>query len=45
MVDGKEYAFSGKIAWAWASEPRMNLRGRIGLTFTEIADELKEKLT
>ncbi len=43
MVDGKEYAFSGKIAWA--SEPRMNLRGRIGVTFTEIADELKEKLT
>jgi hypothetical protein len=44
MIGGKQYAFSGKIAWARASEPRLNLRGRIGVTFTEIADDLKEKL-
>ena len=44
-IAGKEYPFSGKIAWARASEPRVNLRGRIGVTFTEITDDLKEKLT
>jgi hypothetical protein len=38
-------AGGGKIVWARASEPRMNLRGSIGVTFTEVADALKEKLT
>ena len=45
MIGGNAYAFSGKVAWTRASEPRMNLRGSIGVTFTEFADDLKEKLT
>jgi PilZ domain len=45
VIGGTTYAFGGKVAWARASEPRMNLRGSIGVTFTEIADALKEKLT
>ena len=40
-----EYTFRGRIAWASASEPRVNLRGRIGVTFIEIADEFKKTLT
>jgi hypothetical protein len=45
VIGGNAYAFSGKVAWARASELRMNLLGSIGVTFTEIADDLKEKLT
>ena len=45
FIAGKEYPFIGKIAWARASEPRVNLRGRIGVTFTEIAEDLKERLS
>ena len=45
VIGGNAYAFSGKVAWARASEPRMNLRGSIGMTFNEIADALKERLT
>lgn len=45
VIAGKEYPFSGKIAWARAGEPRVNLRGRIGVTFTGIAADLKEKLS
>jgi hypothetical protein len=45
VIGGDAYAFNGKVAWARASQPRMNLRGSIGVTFTEIADAFKEKLT
>ena len=45
VIGVNAYAFSGKVAWARASEPRMNVRGSIGVTFTEIADALIEKLT
>ena len=45
VIGGNAYAFSGKIAWARAGEPRMNLRGSIGVTFSEVADGWKEKLT
>jgi PilZ domain len=44
VIGGNAYAFSGRVAWASAGEPRLNLRGSIGVTFTEIADGLKEKL-
>jgi hypothetical protein len=44
-IGGHEYPFSGRIAWTRASAPHMNLRGRIGVTFSEIADEFKKKLT
>jgi hypothetical protein len=44
-IGGHEYPFSGRVAWTHASAPHMNLRGRIGVTFSEIADEFKKKLT
>ena len=39
------YTFIGKVAWSRAGEPRMNLLGRIGVAFSEIADDWKAKLT
>jgi hypothetical protein len=43
-IGGQEFPFSGRIAWVRAGEPRLNLRGRIGVTFTEVADDLRKKL-
>jgi Tfp pilus assembly protein PilZ len=45
VIGANAYAFSGKVAWAHPSEPRMNLRGSIGVAFTEIAADWKGKLT
>ena len=45
VIGANAYAFSGKVAWALPSEPRMNLRGSIGVAFTEVAANWKEKLT
>jgi len=33
---GETYPFTGKVCWAKAGEPRMSLRGRIGVRFTGI---------
>jgi hypothetical protein len=44
-IGGHEYTFRGRIVWARASEPRVNLRGRIGVTFSEIADAFKKTVT
>ena len=41
-VEGKltlgdqEFAFTGKVAWAKASDPRLNQRGRMGIRLTGI---------
>ena len=45
MIGGSAYAFSGRVAWARPGKAGMHLRGSIGVTFSEIADDLKEKLT
>jgi hypothetical protein len=44
MVDGREYPFRGAVAWARGSEPRMNVRGRIGVVFREVAGEYAKTL-
>jgi hypothetical protein len=33
---GHEFPFTGVVVWARAGEPRINLRGRIGVRFTGI---------
>jgi hypothetical protein len=35
-VDGREVPFSGRVAWARPGEFRLNLRGRMGVRFTQI---------
>ena len=44
-IAGHDYPFSGRIAWARAGEPRMNLRGRIGVSFTQIPSEFASAAT
>ncbi len=44
-IAGQEYPFSGRVVWARASEARMNVSGRIGVTFREIADGFGNMLT
>jgi PilZ domain-containing protein len=41
LVDGQEYDFSGRVAWAKQGDFRLNMRGRMGVTFTDAPDELK----
>ena len=35
-VKEAEYAFAGRVVWARPGDPRMNLRGRMGVSFTEL---------
>jgi len=37
-VKGAEVAFAGRVAWARPGEARMNLRGRMGVSFTRVQD-------
>ncbi len=37
---GGAYAYSGRVVWARPGEPRLNLRGRMGIEFTSIAPGL-----
>ena len=41
VVDGREYDFSGRVAWAKQGDFRQNLRGRMGVAFTDAPDELR----
>jgi hypothetical protein len=40
-ADGKSFPFSGSVAWTRASEPRLGLRGRMGVRFASIAEEFR----
>jgi hypothetical protein len=35
-VNGNDIAFTGQVAWAKASEPRLQMRGRMGIRFTGV---------
>ncbi|HVP66939.1 MAG TPA: PilZ domain-containing protein [Anaeromyxobacteraceae bacterium] len=37
-VKGAEVSFAGRVAWARPGEARMNLRGRMGVSFTRVQD-------
>jgi hypothetical protein len=41
LVDGQEYGFSGRVAWAKQGDFRLNMRGRMGVTFTDAPEELR----
>lgn len=42
MVDGTEFEFSGRVAWARQGDFRINLRGRMGVCFTDIPPQLRQ---
>jgi CheY-like chemotaxis protein len=41
---GRAAEFTGRVAWSVAGDPTLNLRGRMGITFTNAARELLELL-
>lgn len=41
---GESFPFTGKVCWAKAGEPRMNVRGRFGVRFTGIPNAFFELL-
>jgi hypothetical protein len=38
----REFEFTGEVSWARAGDPRLSLRGRVGVRFTGIANEFFE---
>ena len=44
VISGNTFAFCGKVAGARPSDPGMNVRGSIGVTFTAITDDFKKML-
>lgn len=40
-ADRRQFPFSGQVAWTRASEPRLGLRGRMGVRFTTVPDEFR----
>lgn len=43
-VNGIEHQFVGTVAWVKQGDPRMNIRGRIGVRFTEVGEDLKKSI-
>ena len=41
---GKKVPFTGRVVWAVPGDPTVNLRGRMGISFTEISPELLDLL-
>src|SRR5687768_15997618 len=41
---GQQFNFTGRVAWAKPGDARMNLRGRMGVQFIEIAPEFSAVL-
>jgi Tfp pilus assembly protein PilZ len=41
---GKKVPFAGKVAWTVPGDSSVNLRGRMGIAFTEVGPELLELL-
>ena len=41
LVDDQEFDFSGRVAWAKQGDFRLNMRGRMGVTFTDAPEELR----
>ncbi len=39
-VQGRDYPFSGRVAWAKEGDARMNVRGRMGITLEPAPAEL-----
>jgi len=41
---GKTVLFSGRVAWSAPGDPSLHVRGRMGISFTEVGPELSELL-
>ena len=41
LVEGHEFEFSGRVAWAKQGDFRLNMRGRMGVAFTDAPPELR----
>jgi hypothetical protein len=39
----QEFAFTGEVTWVRASEPRLSVRGRVGVRFTGIPNAFFER--
>lgn len=38
-LGGRTFAFTGLVRWAKSGDPRLSVRGRVGVRFTGIANE------
>jgi hypothetical protein len=43
-LDGEAFPFAGEVSWARAGNPRLALRGRVGVRFTDAPDALWARL-
>lgn len=43
-LDGEAFPFAGEVSWARAGNPRLSLRGRVGVRFTDAPDALWARL-
>lgn len=41
-MGGREYNFTGEVSWARAGDPRLSVRGRVGIRFTGMPNEFYE---
>jgi hypothetical protein len=41
LVEGRDFEFSGRVAWAKQGDFRLNMRGRMGVAFTDAPEELR----
>ncbi len=41
-VGEKEFAFSGRVAWAKPGDSTLNLRGKMGVRFTKLAGDFPQ---
>ena len=39
---GKKVPFAGRVAWNHPGDPSLNVRGRMGISFTEVGAELAD---
>jgi len=42
---GRKVPFAGRVAWSSPGDPSLNLRGRMGISFTEVGAEIVDLLT
>jgi hypothetical protein len=42
---GKKVAFTGRVVWNVPGDASLNVRGRMGITFTQVGPELRELLS
>jgi hypothetical protein len=44
QVDGSEVDFAGTVVWNRPGDPRLNLRGRMGVQFTRVAQGFSDRV-